>query len=339
MAERKPAPVPLPPPPGADELLDRAHVVALPMRTRFRGITQREVMLVQGPAGWAEFSAFPEYGDAEASRWLASCLELGWVGPPEPLRDAIEVNATIPTVDPDEIPGLLARYPGCTTVKVKVAEPGQSLADDAARVAAVRAALPGARVRCDANMGWDADTAVAAAELLAPLDYLEQPCRTVTELAEVRARIRAADLPVRIAADESIRKVEDPWAVVRAGAADVAVVKAAPLGGPRALLELGHRLADHGVALTVSSALESAVGMYAGLAAAAALPDPQPCGLATGSLFVEDVCAPRELADGTLAAVPAIPERARLESLAAPADRRDWWFDRARRCLAILGER
>ncbi|WP_448851642.1 o-succinylbenzoate synthase [Corynebacterium sp. 335C] len=324
------------PVPSAEELLERARVVALPMRVRFRGVQVREAMLVEGPAGWAEFSPFPEYGDAEAARWLRSCVELGWSGPPEPLRDDVEVNATVPAVDAARVPELLGRYPGCATVKVKVAEPGQRLADDVARVAAVREALPGARVRCDANMGWTPDEAVAAARALGELDYLEQPCRTVAELAEVRARVRAEGLPVRVAADESIRKAEDPWEVVRMDAADVAVVKAAPLGGPRAVVELGRRLADHGVALTVSSALETAVGMYAGLSAAAALPDPQPCGLATGSLFAEDVCAPRELRGGRLAAVPAVPDPDRLEALAAPGDRRDWWLDRARRCLRLL---
>lgn len=325
-----------PPLPSADELLERARVVALPMRTRFRGVDVREAMLVEGPAGWAEFSAFPEYGDAEAARWLASCVEMGWSGPPPALRDRVEVNATVPAVPAGDVAELLERCPGCTTVKVKVAEPGQRLADDVARVEAVRAARPGARVRCDANMGWTPDAAVAAARALGELDYLEQPCRTVAELAEVRARVRAEGLPVRVAADESIRKADDPWEVVRLKAADVAVVKAAPLGGPRALVDLGLRLADHGVALTVSSALETAVGMHAGLVAAAALPDPQPCGLATGSLFAEDVCAPRALVDGHLAVAPAVPDPDRMDALAAPGGRRDWWLDRARRCLRLL---
>jgi O-succinylbenzoate synthase len=57
------------------DVLDRLYVVALPMRVRFRGITVREVALIDGPAGWGEFGAFPEYGTAEASAWLASAIE------------------------------------------------------------------------------------------------------------------------------------------------------------------------------------------------------------------------------------------------------------------------
>lgn len=331
-----PDPRPAAPAPGAEEILERARVLLLPLRTRFRGIGVREVLLVEGPAGWAEFSAFPEYPPAEAGRWLASCVEMGWTGPPPMLRERVPVNATVPAVAPGQVPEVLARYPDCTTVKVKIAgETG--LAEDVARVAAVRAAAPDAAVRCDANGAYDVAGALAAARALTadgPLDYLEQPCATVAELAEVRRRVRAAGLPLRIAADESIRRAADPWAVVRARAADAAVVKAAPLGGPRALVALAGRLADRGLTVTVSSALESAVGMYAGLAAAAALPEPVPAGLATGSLYAADVAAPREIVDGTLAAVPVTPDPDRLAALAAPAAVRDRWFSRVRECVA-----
>ncbi|WP_027020703.1 o-succinylbenzoate synthase [Corynebacterium sputi] len=321
------------------DFLDRARVVQLPMRTRFRGIDVREVLLVEGPAGWAEFGAFPEYAPAEASKWLASCIEMGWAGPPAALRETVEVNATIPAVQAGQVAELLDRYPGCRTVKVKVA--GEtSLAEDIARVEAVRAARPDMAVRCDANGNWSVAEAAEAATALTrngPLDYLEQPCATVTELAEVRRIANRLGLPMRIAADESIRRAEDPWEVVRADAADVAVVKAAPLGGPRALVRLGSQLAEHGVALTVSSAIDSSVGMYAGLSAAAALPNCQPSGLATGSLFLEDVTEPRRLIDGHLAATDLVPDPARLDSLEAPADRRDWWFERVVACVDYLG--
>ena len=220
------------------DLLDRLHVVALPMRVRFRGITVREVALIDGPAGWGEFGAFVEYGPAEAAAWLASAIEAAYGDPPPARRDRIPINATVPAIAAGEVPAVLARFPGTRTAKVKVAEPGQTLADDVARVNAVRAAVP--TVRVDANGGWSVEQAVEAVKALTadgPLEYLEQPCATVPELAELRRRV---DVP--IAADESIRKAEDPLHVVRSGAADIAVLKVAPArrGGQTA----GHRRTD-----------------------------------------------------------------------------------------------
>jgi O-succinylbenzoate synthase len=314
---------------NADDLLDRLHVVALPMRVRFRGITVREVALIDGPAGWGEFGAFLEYEPAEAAHWLASAIESAYGTRPPALRDRIRINATIPAVPAAQVPAVLARFPGVTTAKVKVAEPGQTLADDVARVNAVRAQIP--TVRIDANGGWTVEQALAAAAALTadgPLEYLEQPCATVAELAAVRAR---TDVPV--AADESIRKAADPLAVVRARAADIAVLKVAPLGGVRALLDIAAQI---DVPVVISSALDSAVGIAAGLVAAAALPRlDHACGLGTGGLFVEDV-ADITVVDGSIAVAEVVPERARLAALAAPADRRDWWIARVRASLPFL---
>ncbi|MCW2558578.1 MAG: enolase superfamily enzyme related to L-alanine-DL-glutamate epimerase, partial [Mycobacterium sp.] len=269
--------------PSLDDLLERLHVVALPMRVRFRGIDVREVALIEGPVGWGEFGAFLEYGPAEAVHWLASAVEAAYTEPPKPLRMRIPINATVPAVDAARVPDVLARFPGARTAKVKVAEPGQTLADDVARVNAVRALVP--TVRVDANGGWTVRQAVAAARALTadgPLEYLEQPCATVPELAEVRRLV-----PVPVAADESIRKADDPLLVVRAKAADIAVVKVAPLGGVARLLDIAGQI---DVPVVVSSALDSAVGMSRGLLAAACLPDLRhACGLGTGGLFVEDV--------------------------------------------------
>jgi O-succinylbenzoate synthase len=316
--------------PPLDDLLDRLYVVALPMRVRFRGITVREVALIDGPVGWGEFGAFLEYGPPEAAHWLAAGIEAAYGEPPSPLRDRIPINATVPAVGPDEVPDILARFPGTRTAKVKVAEPGQSLADDVARVNAVRALVP--TVRVDANGGWTVDEAVSAATALTadgPLEYMEQPCATVPELAELRRRV---DVP--IAADESIRKADDPLRVVREGAADVAVLKVAPLGGVRKLLEIAAQIE---IPIVVSSALDSAVGIGQGLMAAAALPDLQhACGLGTGGLFVEDVAEPVAAVDGYLPASTATPDPARLDALAAPADRRQWWIDRIRACHRLM---
>ena len=312
------------------DLLERLHVVALPMRVRFRGITVREVALIDGPAGWGEFGAFTEYGPEEAAHWLAEGIEAAYRPPPAVRRDRIPINATVPAVAPAEVAAVLARFPGARTAKVKVAEPGQSLADDVARVNAVRAVVPAVRV--DANGGWSVEDAVSAAAALTadgPLEYLEQPCRTVPELAEVRRRV---DVPV--AADESIRKADDPLHVVRSGAADIAVLKVAPLGGVHAMLDIAGQI---DIPIVVSSALDSAVGIGAGLIAAGCLAElPYACGLGTGGLFVEDVAEPVTPVDGYLPAAAVTPDPARLTALAAPPERRQWWIERVRACFALL---
>ena len=318
--------------PPLDDLLDRLHVVALPMRVRFRGITVREVALIDGPVGWGEFGAFLEYEPPEAAHWLAAGIEAAYGEQPSTLRDRIPINATVPAVRADEVPDILARFPGARTAKVKVAEPGQSLADDVLRVNAVRALVP--TVRVDANGGWTVDEAVSAAKALTadgPLEYMEQPCATVLELAEVRRRVE-----VPVAADESIRKADDPLHVVREGAADVAVLKVAPLGGVRKLLDIAKQIE---VPIVVSSALDSAVGIGQGLLAAAALPELRhACGLATGGLFVEDIVDFVAPVDGYLPVGPATPDPARLDALAAPADRRQWWIDRVKACHCLKVE-
>jgi O-succinylbenzoate synthase len=319
-------------PPAVDDVLERLHVVALPMRVRFRGITVRELALIDGPVGWGEFGAFPEYGATEAAHWLAAGIESAYRPRPSVLRDRIPVNATVPAVRPERVADVLARFPGARTAKVKVAEPGQALGEDVARVNAVRALI--SAVRVDANGGWTVDEAVAAAAALTadgPLEYIEQPCRTVPELAEVRRRI--APLGVAVAADESIRRADDPLAVARAGAADVAVLKVAPLGGISATLDIA---AAVGIPVVISSALDSAVGISAGVAAAAALPAlTHACGLGTGGLFVEDVADLRPV-DGYLSVGAVAPERDRLSALAVAPDRRDWWIARVRECLPLV---
>ncbi|MEE3751202.1 o-succinylbenzoate synthase [Mycobacterium intracellulare] len=316
--------------PPLEDLLDRLHVVALPMRVRFRGITTREVALIEGPAGWGEFGAFLEYQPPEAAHWLASGIEAAYRQPPPVRRERIPINATVPAVPAAQVGEVLARFPGAGTAKVKVAEPGQTLADDVARVNAVRDLV--ATVRVDANGGWSVEQAAEAAGALTadgPLEYLEQPCATVGELAELRRRV---DVP--IAADESIRKADDPLAVVRAGAADIAVLKVAPLGGISAMLAIADQI---DIPVVVSSALDSAVGIAAGLTAAAALPRLRhACGLGTGGLFVEDVAETAAPVDGNLAVGPVTPDPARLRTLAAPPERRQWWIDRVKACHRLL---
>ncbi len=325
--------VPLPP---LDDILATARVVALPLAARFRGVETREALVFEGPEGWTEFSPFVEYSDAEAATWLAGALDFGWNPAPSPRRDAIPVNATMPAVAASEVPRILARYDGCRTVKIKVAEAGQVLGDDVERVRAVREAMgPEGRLRIDANGAWNVDEAERAVHALAAFDieYVEQPCATVEELADLRERIAYLDIP--IAADESVRKAADPLRVARAGAADLLVIKAQPLGGVHAALDI---VAHAGLPAVVSSALDTSIGLSMGAALAAALPElDYDCGLGTASLFTADVTAsPLVSRGGLLSLERPRPSTADLDRVRADDDRRDWWLDRLRRCHAAL---
>lgn len=296
--------------------VDRLVAFRVPMRVRFRRTDVRYGVLLHGPAGWGEFSPFPEYGPAYAARWLAAAREAAVDGFPPAVRDRIPVNTTVPAVDPATAADLVTRS-GCTTAKVKVAEPGQTLADDVDRVAAVRDALgPTGRIRVDANAAWDVETAVLSLARLAryDLEYVEQPCVTLGELAEVRRRTT-----VPVAADESIRTANDPLRAVAAGAIDVVVLKVQPLGGVRPALEVA---AAAGVPAVVSSAIETSVGLAAGVALAAALPDlPHACGLGTATLLAGDVVAdPLVPVDGHLAVRRPDPDPALLDHHAPDPD-------------------
>ena len=324
---------PLPP---LVDVLATARVVSLPLVTRFRGIRTREAVVLEGPEGWTEFSPFVEYDDAEAATWLAAALEFGWHPTPAPVRANVSVNATVPAVAASEVEALLARFDGCRTAKVKVAEPGQVLADDVARVRAVRAAMGAeGRVRIDANGGWNVDEAERAIHALAEFDleYVEQPCAEVEELAQVRERIGYLDIP--LAADESVRKASDPLRVARAGAADLLVIKAQPLGGVRAALAI---VAEAGLPAVVSSALDTSVGLSMGVALAAALPSLEyDCGLGTAALLSEDVVdLPLLPSGGSLPLGRATPTTASLDRVEAAADRGEWWLQRLTRCYRVL---
>lgn len=325
--------------PELADILATARVVSLPVRTRFRGVGLREAMLFEGPAGWTEFSPFLEYGDPEAATWLAAAIDFGWADAPAPLRSSVRVNATVPAVPAAEVAAVLARFPGCRTAKVKVAEPGQVLADDVARVAAARAALgPEGRVRVDANGAWNVDEAEHAVHALAEFDleYVEQPCATVDELTEIRRRVKYMGIP--IAADESVRKAEDPRAVARAGAADILVIKAQPLGGISRALSI---VREAGLPAVVSSALDTSVGISMGLHLAAAIPDLEfDCGLGTAALLAADVTDdPLLPIDGELPVRRVDASPALVHRFAAPVERADWWFARLERCWGLLGGR
>ncbi len=312
----------------------------LPMRMRFRGLSTRQGMVWRGDVGWAEWSPFLDYDGPELVPWWRAAREAADLGWPAPVRDTVPVNATVPAVDPVTAHALV-RASGCRTAKVKVAERGQSLAQDVARVEAVRDALgPTGHVRVDANGGWSVDEALVAVRQLDAyaLQYVEQPCRTVEELADLRRRLARAGRAVPIAADESIRRAEDPYRVVALEAADVAVLKVQPLGGVRACLQIAERI---GLPVVVSSALETSVGIAAGLALAGCLPDlPYACGLNTVPLLAGDLVAdPLEAREGMLRVGPVEVDPARLAAHRAPAAADRHWRQRLERTRTLVGER
>lgn len=312
-----------------------ARVFSIPMRTRFRGITVREGMLLKGDAGWGEWSPFLEYDDEVAAPWLECAVEAATGNWPAPVRTSVPVNVTVPAVGPEQAHAIVSAG-GCTTAKVKVAEPGQTLAEDEARLEAVRDALgPRGKVRIDANGAWAVDDALAALTRLdraaGGLEYAEQPCATVEELAAVRRRT-----DVLIAADESIRRAADPYRVRDLEAADIAVLKVQPLGGVRACLRIAEEI---GLPVVVSSALETSVGIATGVALAAALPElPYACGLATVQLLADDVAvSPLLPVDGALSThLPVVDEHA-FRRIAAAPDRIEHWHARLDRVRQDLG--
>jgi O-succinylbenzoate synthase len=327
--------------PSLEELLASARVVSIPLAVPFRGLTVREAVIAQGPCGAGEFAPFVEYDDTESAPWLEAAVEAAWRGWPAAVRAEVPVNATVPAVPASEVEGVLARFDGCRTAKVKVAERGQVLDDDVQRVAAVRAALgPSGRLRVDANGAWSVAEATDALRRLSAFDleYAEQPCAGVGELAELRMSLAAHRIDVPLAADESIRKATDPLEVARREAADLVVVKVAPLGGVRRALEI---VDECGLPAVVSSAIDTSVGISAGAALAAALPSlGHACGLGTVNLLAGDVSAsplvPRGgmLEPGTVEVDDELCRR-----FAASPDREAWWLERLARCHAELTRR
>ena len=317
------------------QVLRDAVPFALPLKQPFRRITEREGVLVRGPSGWGEFAPFDDYSPARSAPWLACAIEAAFGSWPEPLRDRVPVNAIIPGLSAGDCAALTRRAVldhGCTTFKIKVAAIGEVLADDEARVVAVRDAADTAlrsigdgrtaRIRLDANGGWSAETAERALGRLAAydIDYVEQPCPTVDETAELRAHI---DVP--IAMDESVRFGDERAFEV----ADIVILKAAPLGGVAAALQMARRW---GGPVVVSGALDSAVGLSAGVALAAALGgEPSAAGLGTGALLAHDVVSPpRVPVDGHLDVGRVAPD---LDALMAARDRLGddkarWWRQR-----------
>ena len=312
-----------------DQLLASMQVVALPLKSKFRGITVREVAVFEGPAGWGEFSPFLEYDDVESSTWLLSAIDAATNPAPMAYRGFIKVNATLPAINnAKEIEELLQSFAGCDTVKIKV---GENLGEDIVRVARVRALLPKAKLRLDVNGAWSVDQALINLyeiyEEVGPLEYIEQPCATLAELRQLKEKLV---IDFKITGDEVIRKAKDPFAIDLQGAVDVLMLKVAPLGGVTRAREIG---AHHKLPMVVSSALDSAVGIGYGLQLAASLPSlDYACGLATGQLLSADVAA-MPLENGELAVRSISPDADLLAKYAVPVERLTWWKERTKRAF------
>jgi o-succinylbenzoate synthase len=326
--------------PRLNDLVATAKVVSIPLRTKFRGLTERELLVFEGPNGWSEWAAFSEYQDEEAATWLQAAIEWGYETVPEPVRKQVPVNAILPAVPADEVAKVLGRAGKFSTVKIKVADPKQEIADDIARILEVRNLFPNVKLRLDANGVYAVPQAL---EMIAELDknsieleFFEQPVATIPELAELRVEIGKRESKVRIAADESVRKSSDPLAVELAGAADLLVVKSAPLGGIATALAVAN---SSKLNICASSAMQSSIGLAAELHFASCLPELNyDAGLGTGFLFGGDLSSDRLIPENGILELrrPEI-NTSSLEILKAEDHRFDWWIARLERCSRILG--
>jgi len=323
--------------PSLGELKENSCVVRLPLRVKFRGVVEREALLIHGPSGWGEFSPFLEYEPAEASRWLAAGIESAYQPYPRSAVARIPVNATLPAVTTEQVNRILEQYDAPHTIKVKVAEAGQSLDDDLARVREARRLYPQAKLRVDANAGWGLEEAVEALSRLSEfeLEYAEQPVPGIEGLARLREALAARGIGLKIAADEAVRKHTDPLEVARLGAADLMVIKAQPLGGIGPALKI---VEEAGLDAVVSSALDTSVGLGQAAALAASLPSlPYACGLATGTLYRDDITEqPLIAAGGYLEVRRPQVSREKIRHYSVEPERRDWWMRRLEDCYAQL---
>ena len=305
------------------QLLDSLRVIALPMKTNFRGISVREVALIKGSHGWGEFSPFLEYDDAEAAPWLASAIEAATTPKPQLYRSSVAINGTIPALnDPQDLKAIVNSFPGVNTFKIKV---GNNLVEDLARVNVIRQLRPNAKVRIDVNGLWSVAQAEEFLSSVGEVEYVEQPCATLEELRELKARTS-----VKIVGDEILRKASNPFEIDLSGAIDFLMLKVQPLGG----IKRAHALAEHHkLPIVVSSALESAVGINYGLMLAASFEEMNfDCGLGTGTLLAADV-AHLPIVDGKIEISEFEPQ---LDGLDVASDRFEWWKNRIMRTAELL---
>ena len=304
-------------------LLNSLRVVGLPTKTNFRGINNREVALFEGEYGWAEFSPFLEYGDAECAPWLSCAIEAATKPRPKLYRETINVNGTIPAINnEEEISKLVELFPGVKSFKVKV---GDNREQDLARIKKVRSLRPDSAIRVDVNGAWTVDEAVSFLKVAGEIEYIEQPCASIQEMRELKKRV-----DVTIAGDEVIRKAVDPFVLDLKGAVDILMLKVQPLGG----IKRTHDLIDHyELPVVVSSALESAIGIDYGLVLAGSIENlDRGCGLATGSLLAKDV-AHIPINNGQMKISSPAPN---FDGLDVSKERFEWWKNRIMRTAELV---
>jgi len=323
--------------PSLSDLLATARVVSIPLKHNFRGIQHREAMLFEGSQGWTEWSPFLEYEDEEAAVWLAAAVEYGFAELPKLITSQVQINATLGAIKTKHFAEALEPFGEFKTVKMKVAEPGQTIVEDLYRVLRLREFYPDVKIRIDANGGYSVQNAIEIAKEIAiagiELEYFEQPVATIAEMAEVRLKL--SRIGIKVAADESVRKVSDPLAVSQAQAADVLILKAQPLGGISNALAIAK---EAGLPVTISSALETSIGISMGLHLAASLEvESFDAGLGTVAMFEDDVCDEPYIAkNGLLYPNRAVPSEEKLSKLSADADRTEWWKQRLERCYRLI---
>ncbi len=311
-------------------------ILSLPMRSKFRSITTREVAIFKG-VRWSEFSPFVEYSDAESAVWLRAALS--WANDPLPnlQRTTIPTNATLPAVGADQVADVLRNFGDFRSVKIKVGEPGQSRSEDLVRIRRVIELYPNALVRLDANGALTPSEALSMCEELREqnIEYFEQPVATIAQMRNLRVELAQRDIEIKIAADELIRKASDPYLVANEEAADIAVLKVQPLGGIQPALSIANEI---GMDCVVSSALESSIGLAHGLYLAGALPTLKyDCGLATASLLAGDVTSKPLMANNGKVEIREVePDDDLLSKYSASEQRTDWWLRRIERCLELL---
>jgi O-succinylbenzoate synthase len=333
--------------PSVDDLLNNSHVVSIPLRQEFRGLSHRETMIFEGDNGPAEWAAFPEYDDVESAWWLASALEQGFARDlpliPGHIKD-IRINGIIPAVDQADVPALLKRFDGVSSVKVKVAEPGHTPIDDLGRISKIRQLVgPDVTIRLDANGAWEVAEAEDNLFMLQAfgIDYVEQPVKTLDEMARLRKRLTGTG--IRIAADESLRKGGSIVDIIDADAANVVIVKVNPVGGIKRALEIARTARAADISVVVSSGLETSVGLAHGARLHAVLTgtydDSEDAGLGSLTLFQGDVVTqPLNHVNGAIPVTPPVLDPRKLKKFRADQDKTAWWQDRLRRVYDRLGE-
>ena len=170
---------------------------------------------------------------------------------PEP-RPAVTA-CTISLAAPEEMAAEARERAACPLLKLKL---GGAAQEDIARLHAVRAARPDARLVVDANEGWRAPDLprLLAACAGAAVELVEQPLPAGEDAA-----LAGIARPVPVCADESLRGPHDLSAL--AGRYDAVNVKLDKAGGLTPALALARKAREQGLRIMVGCMLASSLAM------------------------------------------------------------------------------